>query len=166
VTVNGSLSLPDTFTTRGLTRYGASFAVTPTWTVDKGTLDAFGGFTAPTEAGPMTVTAHLGQVAAPLTIDVIGGDPVGITVTPDPLEIGVGLTATMEADVTDQWGNVLQVAPTWSADVGEIDPVTGVFTAPLSLGQGKITATYQTLIGHADVTIRPHTIYLPLMMRN
>ncbi|MGC9398739.1 MAG: C25 family cysteine peptidase [Anaerolineae bacterium] len=144
LTVNTQLTLPETFDVTGTTHYGDVFTITPTWTVNDGTLNAWGLFTAPTEAGYVTLTAHLGQFSVPISIRVLG-EPVSMTVSPDPLKIGAGLTATLHAEVIDAWGNILNETPTWSADVGEIHPMKGVFTAPLQPTQGHITATLGTL---------------------
>jgi hypothetical protein len=74
----------------------------------------------------------------------------------------------MTATVLDQWDNPMNgVAISWAADenIGTIDE-SGLFTASSEPTEGWITATHQTVNGHAKVTVHNYEIYLPLTLRN
>jgi hypothetical protein len=170
LTVNTAITLTDAFTVTGVTAYSETFKVTPTWTSEKGQLDAWSVFT-PTEEGQITVTAHLGQFSVPVTLYVTGEEPQepsSVLVSPDPLDLYVGKVQQMTATVLDQWDNPMNgVAISWAADenIGTIDE-SGLFTASSEPTEGWITATHQTVNGHAKVTVHNYEIYLPLTLRN
>ncbi|MEJ5310640.1 MAG: C25 family cysteine peptidase [Anaerolineae bacterium] len=167
----------------GDTRFGQTFPVTPTWTVDVGTLDAYGVYTAPSTPTTARLTGHLGPLSATVLLAVSDSPPVTLTVTPDPLRIAVGKSAQMTATPYDAYGNPLPVSGTllWSTDVGlsgtlvlgQID-ANGLFTAPTIPATGWITASLPIsqgtntvlLSGAAWVEVfEKATIYLPLVLR-
>jgi hypothetical protein len=70
-----SIPLSTTFTVTGTTRFGQDFVVTPTWTADAaadaGSIDGWGNYTAPNDATPVQLTAHMGVVSTTVTISVV-----------------------------------------------------------------------------------------------
>ncbi|MGC9397138.1 MAG: C25 family cysteine peptidase, partial [Anaerolineae bacterium] len=178
-----TVELATFFESEGDTRFGQTFAVTPTWTVDAGTVDAYGVYTAPAMTTTARLIGHLGPVSATVLLAVSDSPPVTLTVTPDPLRIAVGESAQMAATLYDAEGNpmVVTAAVLWSTNVGlsgtvvlgQID-ANGLFTAPLQPATGLITATLPIsqgtntilLSGAAWVEVfEPARIYLPLVMR-
>jgi len=169
------------FQSEGDTRFGQTFAVTPTWTVDVGEVDAYGVYTAPATPTTARITGHLGPLSATVLLAVSDSPPVALTVTPNPLRIAVGNSAQMTATPYDAYGNPMPVTSTvlWSTDVGlsgtlvlgHID-ANGMFTAPLQSATGLITATLPVsqgtntilLSGVAYVEVRAY-VYLPLVLR-
>jgi hypothetical protein len=117
-------------------------------------VDAWDTYTAPTTAGQYTIHAHEGQSSAPVAVNVVPGAPYTVTVTPDPLVISLSSSAQMTATLTDEWDNPLPGTPAWTADVGEIHPATGLFTAPTRTAQGWITATIEGISGRAWVDVQ------------
>jgi len=178
-----TIDLAALFESEGDTRFGQTFAVTPTWTVNAGEVDAYGIYTAPALPTIAQLTGHLGPISATVLLAVSDSPPVTLTVTPDPLRIAVGERAQMVATLYDAYGNpmVVTAAALWSTDVGlsgtlvlgQID-ANGLFTAPMVPATGWITASLPIsqgtntilLSGAARVevfdTVR---IYLPLVLR-
>jgi len=171
------------FESEGDTRFGQMFPVTPTWTVDVGTLDAYGVYTAPATPTTARLTGHLGSLSTTVLLAVSDSPPVTLAVTPDPLRIAVGKSAQMTAMPYDVYGNPLPVSATllWSTDVGlsgtvalgQID-ANGLFTAPSIPATGWITASLPIsqgtntilLSGKAWVEVSEMArIYLPLVLR-
>ncbi len=128
----------------GDTRFGQTFTVTPTWTVDKGVVDAYGVYTAPADASaPVTaqLTGHLGPLTASVTLTIVG-PPTAVVVSPDPVVLFPEETTTFAATLVDAWGNPAAVPATlvWTSDIGRID-AQGVFTASSHVGDGWVTVT-------------------------
>ncbi|MCD4738648.1 MAG: hypothetical protein K8R89_05240, partial [Anaerolineae bacterium] len=158
VTANTTISLPAAVTVTGETRFGQTFVVAPAWTVGYGSLDGWGAFTAPTRTQQIVANAHIGSISVPFTIDVVGGEALTLTVTPDPLIIGAGSSTTLSALGTDQWGNSTSVDSLWSSDLGVIDAATGVFTAPAEITTGWITATADLLQASVPVEVQAREV--------
>ncbi len=158
VTAHTTLSLPAAVTVTGTTRFGQAFVVPPSWTVAAGSLDGWGAFTAPTQTQQIMAQAHSGAMSTPFTINVVGGEAITFTITPDPLIIGAGSSTTLSALGTDQWGNSTSVDPTWSSDLGAIDAATGVFTAPVEVTTGWITATVDLLQASVPVAVQAREV--------
>jgi len=170
-----TVELAALFESEGDTRFGQTFAITPTWTVDVGTLDAYGVYTAPATPTTARITGHLGPLSATVLLAVTDSPPVTLTVTPDPLRITVGKSAQMTATPYDAYGNPMSLKSTvvWSSTVGTID-ANGLFTAPLQPATGLITASLPIsqgtntvlLSGVAQVEVfETAHIYLPLVIR-
>ncbi|MEA3308169.1 MAG: C25 family cysteine peptidase, partial [Chloroflexota bacterium] len=157
VTAHSVISLPAVLTVTGATRFGQSFVVNPNWTVATGSLDGWGAFTAPTLTQQIVANAHSGSISVPFAINVVGGEALTLTITPDPLIIGAGSNATLSALGTDQWGNATSVDPTWSSDLGVID-ATGLFTAPEEVTTGRITATVSALQASVPVEVQAREV--------
>lgn len=178
-----AIELAAIFESEGDTRFGQTFSATPTWTVDVGTLDAYGVYTAPATPTTARITAHLGPLSRTVLLAISDSPPVTLTVTPDPLRIAVGKSAQMTATPYDVYGDPLPVTGMllWSTDVGlsgtvllgQID-VNGLFTAPPIPATGWITASLPIsqgtntilLSGTAWVEVfEMARIYLPLALR-
>ena len=178
-----TVELATIFESQGDTRFGQTFAVTPTWTVDVGVVDAYGVYTAPVLPTTAQITGHLGPLATTVLLAVTDSPPVTLTVSPDPLRIALGESAQMTATPYDTYGNPMAVTGTlsWSTDVGlsgtvvlgQID-ANGLFTAPMIPATGWITASLPIsqgtstvlLYGAARVEVFEMAhIYLPLVLR-
>ncbi|MFN2109487.1 MAG: hypothetical protein ACK2UI_07480, partial [Anaerolineae bacterium] len=178
-----TIALATIFESEGDTRFGQTFAVTPTWTVSAGEVDAYGIYTAPTLPTTVQLTGHLGPLSATVLLAVTDSPPVTLTVTPDPLRIAVGKSAQMTATPYDAYGNPMAVTGTlsWSTDVGLSGTVVlghidanGLFTAPMMPATGWITASLPISQGTSTVLLSGAAwvevfetahIYLPLIMR-
>jgi hypothetical protein len=178
-----TIELATLFESEGDTRFGQTFAITPTWTVDVGEVDAYGVYTAPAMLTTARITGHLGSLSTTVLLAVSDSPPVTLTVTPNPLRIAPGESAQMTATPYDAYGNPMPVTATvlWSTDVGlsgtiilsQID-ANGLFTAPLQPATGLITASLPIsqgtntilLSGVAQVEVfEMARVYLPLVLR-
>jgi hypothetical protein len=74
-----------------------------------------------------------------------------IAVSPNPVTVNVGATQQFTVVAFDQFGTKLTTEPaytaTWTTTVGSINPLTGLFTAPASVGSGTVTASNVTFFG-------------------
>ncbi|MGL1886952.1 MAG: glycosyl hydrolase [Reichenbachiella sp.] len=144
------------FTAAGFDQFGASFAVSPTWTeVGDGSIDNVGLYTG-TAAGTFTVTATDGGVSgtASITVDAVVVDPVltTITVSPSNATIDEGATQQYTAAGFDQFGASFAITPSWTeVGDGSIDN-TGLYTGTVA-GTFTVTATQEGISGTADVTV-------------
>lgn len=175
VLANEVVDLPALLDAQGDTRFGQTFAVTPTWTVDGVPLGYAGVFTAPAAPASVRLVAHLGPISATATLDAVTGPPVTVTVSPNPLRIAPSAAAQMTATPRDRLGNptALTATVTWSSSIGTID-AGGLFTAPPAPAQGAITATvpvsqgtntiYLSGVAAVEVTAG-YDLYLPLVLR-
>ncbi|HOT92114.1 MAG TPA: C25 family cysteine peptidase [Anaerolineae bacterium] len=146
----------------GDTRFGQTFAVTPTWTVEGGSVDAYGVYTAPLVLTTTRIIGHLGPLSTVVTITVTAGPPAAVIVTPDVVVALPEQTLQFTTTLVDAWGNPTTATPTlvWESSLGTID-ATGLFTAPTTVGDGWVTATARfaepasfTLTGRARVYVR------------
>jgi carboxypeptidase T len=85
------------------------------------------------------------------------GDPISITVAPNPVTITAGTTQVFTATGYDQYGYPMPIAPTWTTNGGTVSPtsgVTAVFTAQTTAADGQlITATQGTTSGTAAIHV-------------
>ncbi len=174
IQVGHTLHLGTMLPATGTTRFGQTFTITPTWTKDGEPLPPT--YTVPTTAGEFTLTAHLGTVQTSIHLTATAGEPVTLTVSPNPLTLMAGQTVHLTATPLDAYGNpTTATSPiVWDSDIGTID-AQGWFTAPLSAGSGRITATMTILSGtntlaltaYAPVNVRilGEQIFLPLVLR-
>ncbi len=83
-------------------------------------------------------------------------------VTPGTPIVPNGQTQSFSASATDQFGNAMSVAITWSLDngsVGSINSSTGVYTAPSTgVGSATVRATSGSVSSTATVTVQLTTI--------
>ena len=87
------------------------------------------------------------------TADVI---PIlaSIVVTPNPAIVLFEETEQFIAEGFDDYGNSSNTTPTWTTtDIGEIDAVSGLFTARHAPGTGTVTATDGNISNTSAVTI-------------
>ena len=127
-----------------------------TWSVDKGTIDSSGHFTAPTEPGPVVVKATSPKAAwfptaadpnrvGKTTVDVTCPEgqvavedecrEVTITISPTSATVSQGATRQFTATVT----GTPDTRVSWSANGGSVTQA-GLFTAPATAGQYTVTA--------------------------
>ena len=127
-----------------------------TWQADAriGEIDANGLFTAASRHDSGYVYVQSGDIldSALVYITKIGS----IRVMPDPVILEVGQQQSMVAETRDSYGHLVQLAPAeyqWSVegDIGTIAAL-GMFTA-LKTGLGRITAMYDSVMGHATVKV-------------
>jgi hypothetical protein len=156
LTINGTQQ----FTAVGKDASGNVVAITPVWSAASGgTIDATTGlFTAGTVPGTFinTVTATSGTLSGTATIVVTTGTLATITVTPNPVSLTINGTQQFTAVGKDASGNVVGIAPVWSAvSGGTIDATTGLFTAgtvPATF-TNTVTATSGSISGTATVVV-------------
>ncbi len=160
--LGSTVDLRNMLVSEGDTRFGQTFAVTPTWTVDVGTVDAYGVYTAPTALTTARLIGHLGPLSTVVTITITAGPPASLDVVPDPVIALPEQTVQFTATFADAWGNPTAATPilVWESSFGTID-ACGLFTAPMTVGDGWVTATAHftepsplTLTGQARVQVR------------
>ncbi|MFC1490773.1 Ig-like domain-containing protein, partial [Candidatus Latescibacterota bacterium] len=137
-----------------------------TWSVEGGigeivdNLDKNIQFTA-TANGTGFVVATSGELTVKAAVTVVP-EP-GIVVTPLESVVRIGDTIQYTAIALNDLGDTLDVAIEWEVDeeIGEID-INGLFVAS-GAGVGVVTATADTLVGMADVTveIEPYILISP-----
>jgi Bacterial Ig-like domain (group 2)/Kelch motif/Galactose oxidase, central domain len=99
--------------------------------------------------GSTTVTATSGSVSNSTLFSVTAAVPVSLSVTPNPLRSGVGITLQPTATATYSDGTTADVThlATWTSSepsVASIDPLTGLITG-VSLGSSAIESTVGSL---------------------
>jgi uncharacterized cupredoxin-like copper-binding protein len=132
--------------------FGNPIDVEPVWKVegDVGSIDSEGVFTAKV-VGRGSVSATSGSVADGSRVTVTPGEVVSMVVAPETVEISAGHKQQFEARGLDAHGNEVDIEPEWSvtSGVGSINS-NGLFEAAV-LGEGKVVATYEDIVGTADV---------------
>ena len=94
-----------------------------------------------TTPASVTLTATLGQVTRTITLTLVAGPPVGISINAPGTTVTVGGVLDFSAVVTDQFGNAVTGATVaWETTAGTINQ-QGVFTAPSQPGLVVITAS-------------------------
>jgi len=159
VTLNVDLS--QQFTAIGLDVAGNLVPLTPVWSVANGggTVGTAGLFTANSTPATYTntVTASSGVISGTATVIVTAGPLTTITVTPNPVTMGIGpATQQFTAVGTDAGGNVVAITPSWAvvAGGGAIG-TTGLFTAGATAGTftNTVRASVGSLAGFATVVV-------------
>jgi hypothetical protein len=150
------------YTAVGRDAQGNVVTITPVWSVTAGggTIDAATGlFTAGTTPGTFTntVRATSGTIFGTATAIVTPGPLATITVTPNPVTLGIGAQQQFTAVGRDAANNVVAITPVWSVvnGGGTIDASTGLFTAGGATGtfNNTVRATSGTMFGSATVTV-------------
>jgi hypothetical protein len=149
------------FSARGLDANGATFAISPVWTVSGGgTINVNTGlFTSNGTAGTFTVTAASGGKSGTGTVTVSAAVPVltTITLSPNPAILNTGGTQQFTAVGRDQNGNVFVIPPgaVYAATLasGTITTPGGLFTAGATAGTytDAVTLTSGAIVGKATV---------------
>lgn len=111
-----------------------------------------------TNAGSPTITATAaGYTSATQTETVSAAALHAITISPAPVSVRVGSRVTLTAAGTDQYGNAVNVLPSWSvtSGLGTFSQQGGATTAfkGTSVGTGSITATSGSVSGSVPVTV-------------
>ncbi len=103
------------------------------------------GFTVTmTDLGGLTTTSTV-NVTVNQTLTAIG-------VSPNSVNLAGNATQQFTASATDQFGDAMSAAVTWSATAGSID-TTGFYTAPNNTTSATITATSGAISGSATAAI-------------
>ncbi len=98
---------------------------------------------APVTTTPASVqlTATISGISRTITLTIVAGPPVGISIDAPATTVAVGGTLDFGAVVTDQFGNAVTGATiAWETTAGSINQ-QGVFTAPQNPGLVVITAS-------------------------
>jgi hypothetical protein len=144
------------FTSIGYDRYDNIVSITPAWYSSVGIM-AGDTLYAQTAVGTGNVTATYLGISGSVNVTIIPAELDHIKVTPQFLEIDVGMSREFNAAGYDQYNNIVKIDPVWSTDVGSFDGKT--FTAQKTTGQGSVTATVtlqstlQEITGKADVIV-------------
>lgn len=149
------------FTAVGLDVSGNVVPITPVWSIANGggAINAGTGmFTAGGLAGTFnnTIRATSGSISGSATSTVLAGALASITVTPNPVSLGVGTTRQFIATGRDSAGNTMTINPTWSViNGGGAIASNGTFMAGGSTGSfpNTVQATSGTVSGTASVTV-------------
>lgn len=144
------------FEVTGYDVYGNEIEVSPRWVVDGdiGTVDASGRFRA-TRAGSGELVAMSGHRAGSAEIEVVPAELAEIRVEPETSELVSGTTTQFSATGQDDFGNRIEVSPTWSVrgEIGTIDD-DGRFTAVFA-GNGAVVARSEAVAGEQPVHVVP-----------
>ena len=163
----GSVTLAEggtqAFSAVGKDAAGNVVAFTPTWTVvaGGGSVDSAGVFTAGNVAGTFTntVKAAGGSVVGTATVVVQPGPLASLTVSPNPVSVGINGTQQLTAVGKDAAGNVVPATATWAvvSGGGTVDAGTGLFTAGATAGTftNTVVASAGSVTGSATVTVNP-----------
>ena len=145
------------FVAVGFDAGGNQATLRPQWTLTGGlgAIDADGSFRAET-AGTARITARHGKSSAHASITVVAGGLATVEVQSGPPSATSGSVREFFAFGRDAHGNEVAIEPTWTVTggIGEIDPMTGRFTA-VTRGEGRIIATVGSIAGQAPITVRP-----------
>jgi len=143
------------FTATGYDADGNVVPIAPTWSVNGGSIDSAGVY-APDVVGTYVVTATDGGVSGTASVTVVAGTLVLLVVDPPAATITADQTQQYTATGYDAKGNVVPVAPTWTATTGSVD-ATGLYS-PTLVGTWIITATDGLISGTATVTVTLGTL--------
>jgi hypothetical protein len=94
------------------------------------------------------------------------GELAIIEILPDPVDVIAGKEFTFNATGYDTYGREVEISPTWSTTVGQMNE--GVFTAQTTVGAGFVNASDGNVVGSATVNIIPgpldHIIVKPSLI--
>ncbi|TLZ94004.1 MAG: hypothetical protein E6K04_02275 [Methanobacteriota archaeon] len=94
-----------------------------------------------TTPASVQVTATIGAISRAISLTIIAGPPVGISIDSPATTMAIGGTLAFGVVVTDQFGNAVTGATiAWQATAGSINQ-QGVFRAPSEAGLVVITAS-------------------------
>ncbi|MGE3617407.1 MAG: Ig-like domain-containing protein, partial [Gemmatimonadales bacterium] len=138
---------------------GEVISVPVTWTSDQptiATVDQTGLVTAIAE-GSATISATAGTAASQAPVSVKRKPrPATVTVTPATASVAVGATVPLGAEVRDETGAILPLAPNWSSSATGIATVSGTgLVTGVAPGSAVITARAQNVTGTAAITVLP-----------
>lgn len=139
----------------GITSKGDTGQTTATWTASAGIITAQGRYTAPSAAGTKFVYATVGALKDSATVTVSTSPVVRIVVFPKAVTVTKGDTVTFTAHGINTLSDTVGVSVAWSATGGQINVLTGLWTADTTAGQYVIRATNGALTDSAVATISP-----------
>ena len=129
------------------------------WTSDVpsvAAVDGSSGVVAGTTLGTAAIVATSGSISGSTTINVVPAALISISVTPNPLLTGVGISRTVTAngEYSDGSTATLGGSVTWSSQSPSIASVTGGLVTGVSIGSTTITASVGSVTASvpADVT--------------
>ena len=94
-----------------------------------------------TTPASVQITATIGAISRSVTVSIVAGPPVGISIDSPATTVALGGTLAFGAVVTDQFGNAVTGATiAWEVTAGSINQ-QGVFRAPSEPGLVVITAS-------------------------
>lgn len=141
----------------GTVQFAAQIAVGEvTWSAAAGTITDDGLFTAPHQAGPVTVTATSTLDPARSASATVLVDDVRITLDPWTITVDQGEVVPITASIAGTTDPRLR----WSASGGTVDG-NGLYTAPFAAGAYEVLATSaanEAEIAAASVTVRQVTV--------
>ncbi|MEW6095549.1 MAG: thermonuclease family protein [bacterium] len=115
-----------------------------------------------TKAGTTTVFATTNGKTGTSNTFYVNPDVLDkIVISPNEIELGVGSEYKFEADGFDKYGNELEELYTWNTVIGSLNPTSGTYTlfkATTIPTIGTLTATYNTIIGYATITLQIGTL--------
>jgi len=139
-------------TATGTDVQGNPVPCSPTWAAANGTIDSEGQFS-PWRAGNWTVWANESAASGRAAISVTPGALAAISVAPLNVTITADDTLQFIATGSDRHGNLVAIAPTWSASGGTVDD-SGLYDATLA-GTWTVTARAQEVSGSSRVDVVP-----------
>ena len=100
-----------------------------------------------------TIALVLMPLSGDVPIDATLGS-ITLTVTPSAPTIGIGLTVTLAATITDPNGTPMVGSPSWAtSNPGVASVTTGGVVTGVAAGQTTVVATFQGAAGSATVTV-------------
>ena len=127
----------------------------PTWSVDGDAVTiATDGMVTAVKEGTATVKAHCGTLTASIAVVVRPERYIaGLQIEPGIIEMEVNASKAIVAHITDQYGEVMDLTPSWSIPQG-LTIAEGILTAT-AVGEYTLTASYADFTATAKVTVIP-----------
>jgi len=143
------------FTATGYDARGNLVPMSPSWSVDGGSIDGAGLYT-PDLVGTYTVTAVFGGVSDTASVTVTAGALASLVVTPPVATITADEVQGFSASGSDAKGNPVVVSPSWAVTGGSISGA-GLYV-PGPTGAFTVFANQSGLSGTALVTVVPGAV--------
>ena len=141
------------FIATGYDQNGDIMIVSPEWFVTGGSIDGSGLYTG-SIVGEFTITATSGSVSGNASIEVIDvPNPFLASIVVSPLSASINLNASQQYTTTgyDQYGDIMNISPIWSATGGYIDGA-GLYTGT-STGEFIVTAASGSVSENANIVV-------------
>ncbi len=122
-----------------------------------------------TRAGTTAITANYQNKAGTSNPFFVQSDALyKIVINPSEIELGLEAEYKFEAFGFDKYGNKLdELAYTWETLIGSLNPSVGTWTlfkAATITTIGTLTATYDTIIGYATISLKSGTLSYIIIM--
>jgi hypothetical protein len=146
-------------TAQGFDAYGNLVATTVSWSASDGEISSAGPWKAPTTPGLVSIIAESDGVTATHRVDVMAGPAAHIAV--QDITAAQGATISLEAVVTDAWGNSATERPDWTAgagiaELGEgwavVGDNRGTFGEALTATIGGVSASITLTVVEAELS--------------